>query len=158
MARQPKKTGNSGGQDLLEDFKRICRRTGIRVTHQRLEIFQALVRSHGHPAAESIYAEVKIRVPTISLDTVYRTLNTLAQHGVLMKLQLDTRARFDTNLEPHHHFVCKECKGIVDFDWSELDEMKPPRNAARLGRIDLKYLELRGICNRCLEARNKLKR
>jgi len=131
-------------------FQEACRSTGLRVTHQRLEVFRELARFPGHPSAEEVYARVKRRLPTISLDTVYRTIATFEKHHLVTRVQtLDHKARFDGNLDRHHHLVCVRCKRIEDFYWPEFDRMAPPRATASWGNIDIKSVELRGLCRRC---------
>lgn len=141
--------------ELLDTFKKICREAGLKVTHQRLEVFRVLAEADDHPSAESIYEKVKKKVPTISLDTVYRTLTTLEQNGVLGRVQVDARSRFDPNRDVHHHFICTECKRIDDFYWPTFDSMKTPPKAAGWGRIDSKRVEIRGVCKDC---RKRMKR
>lgn len=92
-------------------------------------------------------------MPTISLDTVYRTLSAFEQHGFIMRTQvLDDRARFDADLSPHHHLVCARCKSIEDFHWEAFDKTEPPPSISKWGRIMNKQVALRGICNKCLKA------
>ena len=64
-------------------FERLCRDAGIRLTHQRLEIYRAVAQSDDHPDAETVYRRVRTRMPTVSLDTVYRTLWLLNDHHLI---------------------------------------------------------------------------
>jgi len=134
---------------LPSGFRELCRETGIKSTHQRLEIFLALEGLEGHPSAEEVFSIVRKRIPTISLDTVYRTLATFVKAGMLSRIEQHGRARFDTNRRPHHHFVCNSCGRIVDFDWPAMDRLAPPGKAKGLGRIESRYAELRGTCAAC---------
>ena len=136
--------------DRLAWFEQACRERGLRMTHQRLEIFRALADYPGHPTAEDVYRRVHRRLPTMSLDTVYRTLTRLQEWGLIRRVQvLDNRARFDTNLSLHHHFVCTQCRRVEDFHWPDFDSMKPPDHARAWGNIEFKHVELRGICRDC---------
>ena len=88
-------------------FEQVCRNAGIRLTHQRMEIFREVARTGDHPDAESVYQGVRDRMPTISLDTVYRTLWLLNDLGLITTLGPPRGGtRFDANLTAHHHFVC----------------------------------------------------
>lgn len=145
------KTRTADRTSLLETFKEICRETGLKVTHQRLEIFRVLAQAKDHPSVETVFEKVKKKVPTIALDTVYRTLTTLEQHGVLGKLELEMRARYDPNIEVHHHFICTECKKIEDFYWPVFDGMKLPASKSPWGRVSSKRVEVKGICSACLK-------
>ena len=145
----------SESQKLREDrialFRKVCREQGIKVTPQRLEIFLEVIGSKNHPSAEDIFSRIRQRMPTVSLDTVYRTLTTFDQCGLITKIHcFEDKTRFDPNPDDHHHLVCKRCKGIVDFHWPELDLSKLPKGTEDWGRIDARQLQLRGICAKCL--------
>ena len=158
MAGKTVRDGPSGETAaLLKQFKEICRQAGLKVTHQRLEVFGALAQSRDHPSAEEVFEKVKQRLPTIALDTVYRTLALLEQSGVLSRIQLDSRSRFDPNRTLHHHFVCTECKRIEDFYWPSFDRMKPPDREAPWGRVDSKHVEIKGTCQACLKRKKNSK-
>src|SRR5215470_15155089 len=94
----------------LEHLKVNARKAGVKLTHQRLEIFVELARTVEHPDAETIFRAVQQRVPTVSLDTVYRTLWMLRDLGLVATLvPRQDGIRFDPNLERHHHYVCVPC-------------------------------------------------
>jgi len=142
-------------QNKMREFQKICRSNGLKLTHQRLQIFSALASSSEHPSAESIYKSLVSRYPSLSLDTVYRTLFTFEKLGIISKVQaLDDRARFDGNPLPHHHMVCTKCKNIIDFYWPAFDDMQRPHETKKWGRVKSIQVELRGVCDSCLEAEN----
>jgi Fur family peroxide stress response transcriptional regulator len=147
---------NNKFRDLLSGFEKACRARGLRLTHQRLEIFKRLAERPSHPTAEDIYRKVRRNLRTISLDTVYRTLSTFEDHGLIRRIQaVDNVARFDTNLHPHHHLICIKCKKIEDFYWPDFDELAYPESATEWGKIDSGHVELWGYCRKC---RRKLKK
>jgi Fur family peroxide stress response transcriptional regulator len=87
-----------------------CRKGGRKVTHQRMKIFQELAASTAHPDAETVFQAVSKRVPTISRDTVYRTLSTIEAEGLIRKVEpVFASIRYDANLDRHHHFICTRC-------------------------------------------------
>lgn len=136
----------------FEEFDHICKRAGVKLTHQRLEIYRELAKAKDHPSAETIFHRVRMRIPTISLDTVYRTLGTFETHGIISRTQVsDYRARFDADLSPHHHFFCKRCKSIYDFTWEAFDKTDPPSSATERGLVNTKQVTVMGICKRCME-------
>jgi Fur family peroxide stress response transcriptional regulator len=148
-------TKNKSHRQGLDELAAVFKKRGLKLTHQRLEIFNMLMSMEDHPAAEDVYAAVKTKIPTISFDTVYRTLALFERHGVVGRVQyLDDRTRYDPNTGPHYHVVCKKCKKIVDFSWPDLDELRAPDEIEGWGAIEHKYLEFRGICRECL-ARGK---
>lgn len=134
----------------VEQFKQASRVAGIKLTHQRLEIFREVASSCDHPDAETVFHGVLRRLPTVSLDTVYRTLWTLTDLGLLTTLgPRREKARFDANLRPHHHFVCLRCGCVRDFESSELDALQVPAAARTLGNVVSTHVELRGLCSTC---------
>ena len=137
-------------EQRLERFERVCRDAGVRLTHQRLEIFREVARTGDHPDAETVYKRVRERMPTVSLDTVYRTLWMLNDHGFVTTLGPSReRTRFDANLTRHHHFVCVRCGSTRDFYCEDLDELELPSSARALGRIETTLVEARGVCREC---------
>lgn len=138
------------------DFLALCRRRGFKATPQRLEIFREVARTDEHPEAEAISARVRERMPTVSPDTVYRTLAFLEENGLIRKLsRLHGSARFDANVRAHHHFVCTECGGAWDFYSEELDAFAPPPEVAALGCVQSVHAELHGICAACQTAASR---
>jgi Fur family peroxide stress response transcriptional regulator len=123
------------------------------MTHQRLVIFRQVAASKDHPDAEAIFRAVRRRLPTLSLDTVYRTLWLLNDLGVVGTLgpRRDS-VRFDANLAPHHHYVCLRCGLARDFTCRGLDSLRVPKALRQLGRIESTQVEVRGICIRCARA------
>jgi Fur family peroxide stress response transcriptional regulator len=106
-----------------------------------------------HPDVETIYLGVRERVPTISLDTVYRTLGALEGLGLIRRVELlGGPARYDPNLENHPHFICTRCGLIRDVYGSSYEGMKAPESAARLGRVESITVQLRGLCRGCQES------
>ena len=73
-------------QHRMIRFKEALARAGVKLTHQRLETFSEAARTGEHPDAETVFRGVRERLPTVSLDTVYRTLWLLIDLGVLITL------------------------------------------------------------------------
>jgi Fur family transcriptional regulator, peroxide stress response regulator len=122
----------------------------MKVTHQRVEIFREVAASDQHPDAETVYQHVRRRVTGISRDTVYRTLATLEEAGLIRKAEvLGSSARFDANLDQHHHFVCTACGAIKDFRSAALDDMPIPDAVKALGSIESAQVHVRGVCAAC---------
>ena len=86
------------------------------MTYQRLDIFRELVAGSDHPTAETLYKRLLKNMPTLSLDTVYRTLTTFEEHDLISRVQTtESHARFEAVMEPHHNAICSICHGITDF-------------------------------------------
>jgi Fur family peroxide stress response transcriptional regulator len=143
-------------EDKVRRLRQICEEEGLKLTHQRLEILRELDQASDHPSAETIHMRVQTRIPTISLDTTYRTLSTFEHYGLVSKVQVhEDRARFCGDASPHHHLYCKSCKEIGDFPWDDLEAVNLPAEIEKWGHISSKTLILEGTCNKCLKKRNK---
>lgn len=135
----------------LESFKLRAREEGVKLTPQRLEIFKAVAKSLEHPDAERILETIHATMPTVSLDTVYRTLWLLEDLGLLSTIgSRRGGTRFDANLVAHHHFVCTRCGMIRDFKSPALDALSVPEEAKAFGQVSGSRVEVRGLCERCL--------
>ena len=134
----------------LEEFKSACRKARVKLTHQRLEIFRELAASLEHPSAETVFRAVQKRMPTVSLDTVYRTLWMLNDLGLVTTLGPRRESvRFDANLAPHHHYICTRCGLARDFESPELNSLDIPDAARQFGRVASVHVEIRGTCGQC---------
>jgi Fur family peroxide stress response transcriptional regulator len=103
-----------------------------------------------HPDVETVFRGVRERVPTISLDTVYRTLAVLVSHDLIDRVTATAGpARYDANIAPHHHFVCTRCGLVRDIESRELDTMRATEQTRKLGRVDTVQVHFRGICKAC---------
>ncbi len=130
-------------------FEEACRRHGLKMTAQRIEVFRAVMTAPDHPSVEQIHSVVRRRLPSISLDTVYRTVDTFEEIGLVTRLTgADGRFRFDSNLEQHQHLVCVRCQRIEDIHWSGLETLAPPRPTG-WSRVAVGHVELRGLCSSC---------
>lgn len=139
-------------QANMATFRKTFSDAGLRLTHQRLEIYRELAGAMDHPTAEILYRRLRERIPTLSPDTVYRTLATLVNHGLVKRLETkESQARFDVSRSRHHHIICKRCNKIVDFQWKELDESPLPEEIRTWGNLDRANVVVYGTCHRCLE-------
>ena len=140
----------------LKALEEACRREGARVTHQRREVLRVVVETDTHPDAHTVLKRARERMPTISFDTVYRTLSFLEKHDLINRVHASgERARFDGNDRPHHHFICTQCSRIVDFESEELDSMELPDEVAKLGTSTSRQLHVFGICRNCEEQKEE---
>ena len=88
---------------------------GKRYSRQRELIFEALRHTREHPTAEMLYRWLKPENPSLSLGTVYRNLNLLAEEGVITRMPFPVE-RYDADTRPHPHFCCDECGSVYDLD------------------------------------------
>ena len=140
----------------LARFRDAAKAAGVKLTHQRLEILREVASSLEHPDAVAVFRAVQPRMPTVSLDTVYRTLALASELGVISTLGARRESvRFDGNRDPHHHFVCIHCGLIRDFESAALDTLRVPSSAKRFGEVITTYVEVRGVCPRCAGSHTK---
>lgn len=134
----------------LEHLRRAAREAGLKLTPQRLEVFREIAGTEEHPDVETVFRAVQARMPTVSLDTVYRTLWALRDLGLVTTLgPPSTGVRFDANLDRHHHFSCVRCGLVRDFESAALDDLPLPADLSRLGIAVEAHVEVRGLCAKC---------
>jgi Fur family peroxide stress response transcriptional regulator len=105
----------AGTDPLSLSFARRCREQGVRVTAQRLAVYRALAEDPSHPTANAIYRRLRGAMPSLSQATVYRVLESLVQDGLLRRVSTTRGAgRFDANLTPHQHLICRVCGRMTD--------------------------------------------
>ena len=132
-------------------FEKTCRESGAKLTHQRMEIFREVAQTGDHPDVERVFQGVRKRMPTMSLDTVYRTLWLLKDLGLITTIGSPReRTRFDANLSHHHHFVCVQCGLTQDFYSDEFDELKLPESVKAFGYVETTQVKVKGVCRKCI--------
>ena len=140
-----------GLKQQLSVFETACRKAGLRMTPQRLQVFRELASATDHPSAETLHQRLVQAMPTLSLDTVYRTLGTFVSHGLINKVEtVESQARFEVAQLSHHHLICCRCKEIIDFQWQFIDEAALPEEVKTWGRIERKNVVAYGTCHKCL--------
>jgi Fur family transcriptional regulator, peroxide stress response regulator len=146
------KTKKKEVEQRMKYFETICRSEGLKLTHQRREIFREVAQTGDHPDVDQVFQRVRDRIPTVSLDTVYRTLWLLNDLKLIVTLGSSRgRTRFDANLSSHHHFVCGQCGFTRDFYSDDLDNISLPDSVSSLGEIKTTRVEVRGVCRKCAE-------
>jgi Fur family transcriptional regulator, peroxide stress response regulator len=131
-------------------FMSQCRSRGIRVTTQRLAVFQALARTVDHPTVDVLYAQLRTAMPSLSLSTVYRILESLEGEGLIRRVvSTNGVVRYDGNHRPHQHLVCRVCGCIMDITSDLLRD--PPMLHADYNGFIAEELDVRivGICAEC---------
>ncbi len=137
-----------------------------RMTNQRRVILEELRNSKEHLSADELYMRVKKKLPNVSISTIYRNLEELAEQGLIRKLGPQSiQKRFDANIQPHFHIRCVKCGRIDDVPFSMVSEVSQAirKTTAMVEKITgydvLGYhLEFLGICPECRKKEEKKER
>lgn len=141
----------------LAEFVARCRKGRIAVTPQRLAVIQALLASENHPSTDEICTAVRRQHPHVSLATVHRILEQFCEVGEARKVTLlHDVARYDGNVEAHHHVLCVRCRRVHDIEVPEVDKLLEGRTS--LGQFALLRcsLEIEALCRRCQLAEERM--
>jgi len=122
----------------------------IRYTNERIEILNYLRGNLSHPSVEEVFEALRKKLARISKATVYRNLKFLAEKGLIQEVNVKGVSRFEPNLNPHHHAICRNCGKIMDFESKELTEYSL-EIAKRVKEMDIKASSTNfyGICREC---------
>ena len=137
----------------LAAFTANCRAAGMNLTPQRLAIYRALLEASDHPTPEALYERVRPAMPSLSLGTIYKTLDALRELGLVAELPATgSSRRYDANMQRHHHLVCERCGRVSDYSDPALDRIAPPR---RLEGFTAHHLNvhIHGLCRACERGR-----
>ena len=138
--------------EKLNNMISMSRENGLKLTPQRMAIFDILADSDHHMTVDEVYQKARVEYPMLSPATVYRNMEQMVESGLLTHLDLGgSSMRYDTNLEEHHHFVCSKCGKVTDVYLSNV-EFSLDKSKSSLGkaRIDSHELHLQGTCEDCL--------
>ena len=117
---------------------------------QRDAIIEELCQRYDHPTAEEIYLTLKIKMPNLSLGTVYRNLNMLSDDGTIQKISVGGADHFDGNAKNHYHMLCTECKRLIDVAYPVIEDIEQKAVDFVDGRITSHTITFIGVCNGCL--------
>lgn len=124
----------------------------LKHSRQRDSIKECLMNRHDHPTADNIYTDIREQMPNISLGTVYRNLNLLVELGEVRKLSCGNGPdRFDADIHPHYHFVCRECGQVQDLPMDISEHLNSAAQLYCAGKIDSHITYFYGLCDHCLK-------
>ncbi len=127
----------------------------MKYSKQRELILNSLKENCSHPTVEQLYEFIHKDQPTISLATIYRNLNQLAENGIVKKIEgLDNTAHFDHQTHDHYHFICKHCHQVFDIPYDiapDLDQKVKNTTGLNVTSYDIAF---RGICKNCQNSIN----
>ena len=133
----------------LEKYVTILKQNQLKITPQRLAIMKYLDEHRTHPTADRIYIDLKEKNPALSKTTVYNSVETLKEHGIIQSLTISgSESRYDFENKMHHHFLCKKCGTIIDID------IKCP-NIGKIiesgHNVEEVHGYFKGICKKCMK-------
>jgi Fe2+ or Zn2+ uptake regulation protein len=120
-----------------------------RNTKQLRVVWEAVRNDKSHPTADQIYDQVRKKLPTISLGTVYRNLQKLVFDKKLQVLMRGRSQHFDPLVAPHQHFICESCDRVYDVLIDNQKEIKPAKLPHEGFRVTSHQLAFYGTCKHC---------
>lgn len=136
---------------------KALRTKGYKATSQRITICRFALDHRDHPTAENIYREVKRLHPTVSLSTVYKTLQVLKELHLVQELAFArSETRFDSNVAPHVNVLCLRCGSVNDVDDRAVRDIV--RRAASRTKFTVtgQRFDVYGICKKCTSERKQI--
>ena len=110
--------------EIITDISSRLSNVGLKATHPRIVVLEALTKSKEHPTAELIYESIKAANPSISLGSVYRVLDVLVETGLIRRVSVKYGSkRYDADLKPHAHIYCLKTDRIQDYHDEELNKL-----------------------------------
>ncbi len=153
---QPASQRSTGAESFFDDAVEQLRAAGLRVTPQRRAILELFDHRHTHMTPQGIFEALQQQVSSLSLATVYNSLEVFEEIGVLNRVcAKDGQAYFDPNTQPHQHAVCQRCGEIFDIQIpsSKLDGLVQSLCPAAVTNgdfeIDSVDIWLKGLCSNC---------
>jgi len=120
-----------------------------RATSQKSLIFGYLKGVKTHPTAETIYKEVRKKLPNISQGTVYRVLNNFKNKGEILGIDTKDTVHFDADISDHAHFICEKCENVYDV-YDECSKCGILKNRkTKVGKINHYKINFYGECKQC---------
>ena len=134
----------------MDEIIKRLKDKGITLTPQRIAIIEYMMNNKNHPTADEIYNAIKKKYWTISVATVYSTLELLEELGEIQKIYTDSSARYDWNKKPHHHFICRKCGKIYDIE-DEFTEICPIISVIKEQGYKIESIKayFYGLCPKC---------
>lgn len=138
----------SCGKRLAAELRRL----GFRVTPQRAVILETVAHMQGHSSAQTVYAQARSQLPGLNLATVYRTLETLNEAGLIDLLSTSTdsmRFSMHDDQNPHYHLVCSHCGSVQDVPPEKFQSLADAMKECYGFQLDVQNFTLSGLCAAC---------
>ncbi|MGI6007212.1 MAG: Fur family transcriptional regulator [Ruminococcus sp.] len=122
----------------------------LKYSRQRESIKEFLMTRKDHPTADTIYENIRMIYPNVSLGTIYRNLSLLENIGDICRITVENGPdRFDSNTNHHHHFICRRCHSVTDLEMENIDYIKEVASQNFDGVIERYVTNFYGLCKDC---------
>lgn len=147
---------NKKNNILLNEIRDKLKKAGLKITPQRIEIYQAVIKCGHHPSADTVFKIIHKDNPGISFDTVNRTLLNFADCGIFNIVEGYNSARYyDHIIDEHHHYRCSNCNVIFDCFYKPYNKLGTPDDIPDNFLIKRKRVVIEGLCSDCAKKKNK---
>ena len=134
----------------MKQFAEILKEKGLKVTPQRLAVYSALINTKSHPSAEAIHKMLIADNPSISLATVYKTLDSFKSAGLIKELNFCfEHSNYDADMSDHQHIVCTKCCHVFDVYYKPDSSMRERVEKQSGFKINDEQIVFYGICQDC---------
>lgn len=138
----------------ISEIALIFKEKKLKLTPQRLAVYNYLLGTTAHPSAETIYKSIHEQYPTMSLATVYKTLKTLVDVALIQEINVgEGNFRYDRNSASHPHIQCLTCGRIDDFDDLNLDNLNKLAENHSKYKVCYNKVYFYGYCNACMNSK-----
>ena len=138
----------------LQEITAQLRDLGVRITPQRLAIAEAVVNSTDHPSVQQIFERVRDHFPSMTLATIYSTLDVLERSGLIQELPFPQFSRYESNLEPHVNLVCVKSGNVTDATVGQemVARLKSQISSGSSFQVAWQRVDFLGWCSSCATA------
>jgi len=134
----------------MKQLADLLKSRSLKVTPQRLAIFQVLSNTTSHPSAETIYNSLQENYPTMSLATVYKTLDSFKRNHLIQEINVgEDSFRYDATTDSHPHIICTKCHGVFDMESDYLKDVRKHISKETDFKLTGEQLYFYGVCPTC---------
>ena len=134
----------------MDQIAAIFKEKKLKLTPQRLAVYNYLMNTTTHPSADAIYTDIHVQYPTMSLATVYKALKTLVEVGLVQEINVgEGNFRYDGTSYPHPHLQCLKCGKVDDFNGRNLDNLNSLAQENTDYKIVSNKVYFYGYCKDC---------
>lgn len=134
----------------MDNIVSLFKEKKLKLTPQRLAVYKYLISTNEHPSAETIYSTLQSEYPTMSLATVYKSLKTLFEVGLIQELNVGEGSfRYDAKIDSHPHIQCIYCSKVEDFNSLDLNSLNEEAQKHTSFQVLSNKVYFYGVCSNC---------